>query len=81
MRQVVEAHGGEVKLVSAVGAGSTFALWLPAADQIEVPTPSAVGREPVVPAAPAPLVPGDLPERPASPPPMAPTAPGAGGTP
>jgi signal transduction histidine kinase len=31
VRQVVEAHGGEVKLVSAPGVGSTFALWLPAA--------------------------------------------------
>jgi signal transduction histidine kinase len=31
VRQVAEAHGGEVKLVSAPGVGSTFALWLPAA--------------------------------------------------
>ena len=31
VRQVVEAHGGEVKLVSSPGVGSTFALWLPAA--------------------------------------------------
>ncbi len=31
VRQVVEAHGGEVKLVSALGVGSTFAIWLPAA--------------------------------------------------
>ncbi len=33
VRQVVEAHGGEVKLVSAPGVGSTFALWLPAAPE------------------------------------------------
>ncbi len=31
VRQVAEAHGGEVRLVSDVGSGSTFALWLPAA--------------------------------------------------
>jgi signal transduction histidine kinase len=31
VRQVAEAHGGEVKLVSAPGVGSTFAIWLPAA--------------------------------------------------
>ena len=30
VRQIVEAHGGEVKLVSALGHGSTFAIWLPA---------------------------------------------------
>lgn len=30
VRQIAEAHGGEVKVVSAVGSGSTFALWLPA---------------------------------------------------
>ena len=34
VRQVVEAHGGEVKLVSAPGVGSTFALWLPAAPPV-----------------------------------------------
>ena len=30
VRQIVEAHGGEVKLVSVLGHGSTFAIWLPA---------------------------------------------------
>jgi len=30
VRQIAEAHGGEVKLVSQVDHGSAFALWLPA---------------------------------------------------
>ena len=39
VRQIVEAHGGEVKLVSALGQGSTFAVWLPAmAREHVVPT-------------------------------------------
>ena len=42
VRQIAEAHGGEVKLVSALGVGSTFALWIPAASvtaTVEPPTP------------------------------------------
>jgi signal transduction histidine kinase len=30
VRQIAEAHGGEVRLVSAPGEGAAFALWLPA---------------------------------------------------
>jgi len=30
VRQIAEAHGGEVKLVSTLGHGAVFALWLPA---------------------------------------------------
>lgn len=30
VRQIADAHGGEVKLVSSPGHGSAFALWLPA---------------------------------------------------
>ena len=30
VRQIAEAHGGEVKLVSEPGKGSAFAIWLPA---------------------------------------------------
>jgi len=30
VRQIAEAHGGEVKLASAIGHGAAFALWLPA---------------------------------------------------
>jgi signal transduction histidine kinase len=30
VRQIAEAHGGEVRLVSAPGEGAAFAIWLPA---------------------------------------------------
>ena len=32
VRQVAEAHGGEIRLVSEPGKGAAFALWLSAAD-------------------------------------------------
>lgn len=61
VRQIAEAHGGEVKLVSAVGLGSTFALWIPATTaSSSAPTPAPVhapalisGAPPVPTAAPA----------------------------
>lgn len=37
VRQIAEAHGGEVKLVSTPGHGSAFALWLPARPAPTVP--------------------------------------------
>ena len=46
VRQIAEAHGGEVKLVSAPGRGSTFALWVPAL--VAAPAP---GTGPAAPAA------------------------------
>ncbi|GAA3389467.1 HAMP domain-containing sensor histidine kinase [Cryptosporangium minutisporangium] len=33
VRQITESHGGSVAAFSAVGTGSTFVLWLPAADR------------------------------------------------
>jgi signal transduction histidine kinase len=33
VRQIVESHGGHASLFSAVGAGSTFVLWLPLAPE------------------------------------------------
>jgi signal transduction histidine kinase len=44
VRQIAEAHGGEVKLVSVLGHGSTFAIWLPAL--VGAPVPSASSPEP-----------------------------------
>ena len=37
VRQIAEAHAGEVRLVSTPGQGATFALWIPA----EPPAPTA----------------------------------------
>ena len=39
VRQIVEAHGGRVRLFSRVGMGSTFVLWLPPADRDPNPGP------------------------------------------
>ncbi|HEU5161459.1 MAG TPA: HAMP domain-containing sensor histidine kinase [Streptosporangiaceae bacterium] len=39
VRQIIEAHGGQARLFSAVGRGSTFVLWLPAADAGESAPP------------------------------------------
>jgi signal transduction histidine kinase len=50
VRQILEAHGGEVKLVSAPGVGSTFALWLPAADVGTPPSVDGAGHESAAPA-------------------------------
>lgn len=41
VRQIVEAHGGHVSLFSALRAGSTFVLWLPAADRSDDAPPPA----------------------------------------
>ncbi len=50
VRQIAEAHGGEVKLVSALGVGSAFAIWIPATDVV---APAATS--PTAPSAPAPM--------------------------
>ena len=42
VRQIVESHGGQVAAFSKLGEGSTFVLWLPAADRTdESPPPAA----------------------------------------
>ncbi|GID30781.1 sensor histidine kinase [Paractinoplanes brasiliensis] len=42
VRQIIESHGGRVAAFSPPGNGSTFVLWLPAADRTdEEPPPSA----------------------------------------
>jgi signal transduction histidine kinase len=39
VRQIIEAHGGQVRLFSESGLGSTFVLWLPAAEAGPGPPP------------------------------------------
>ncbi len=42
VRQITESHGGHVSVFSALGAGSTFVLWLPARERTDdTPAPSA----------------------------------------
>ena len=41
VRQIAEAHGGEVKLASQVDHGAAFALWLPALMPVQPPSPMA----------------------------------------
>jgi len=42
VRQIVESHGGQVAAYSTLGVGSTFVLWLPAADRTgDLPPPAA----------------------------------------
>ncbi|GAA3906469.1 sensor histidine kinase [Actinoplanes auranticolor] len=41
VRQIVESHGGQVAAFSELGKGSTFVLWLPAADRTDTEPPPA----------------------------------------
>ncbi len=43
VRQIAEAHGGEVKLASELGHGAAFALWLPG---VPAPTTSGTAADP-----------------------------------
>jgi signal transduction histidine kinase len=46
VRQIVESHAGQVAAFSTLGVGSTFVLWLPAADRTdEEPPPAGNPRE------------------------------------
>jgi len=48
VRQIAEAHGGDVRLVSEPGRGSAFAIWLPAAREAPTrPVPQAPVANPV----------------------------------
>jgi signal transduction histidine kinase len=46
VRQIVESHGGQVAAFSELGKGSTFVLWLPAADRTDNEAPPAVSPWP-----------------------------------
>ncbi|MGW4944869.1 sensor histidine kinase [Actinoplanes sp. NPDC004185] len=46
VRQIVESHGGQVAAFSELGRGSTFVLWLPAADRTDAEPPPAVSPWP-----------------------------------
>jgi signal transduction histidine kinase len=52
VRQIIEAHGGQVRLFSAVGEGSTFVLWLPAAEPGGAAPPDVNPLSGVLPSAP-----------------------------
>jgi signal transduction histidine kinase len=47
VRQIVESHGGHVAAFSDLGSGSTFVLWLPAADRTGDDPPPAGNPRPV----------------------------------
>jgi light-regulated signal transduction histidine kinase (bacteriophytochrome) len=42
VRQIVEGHGGHVRLRSSPGVGSTFVLWLPDRGRLPGPLPASV---------------------------------------
>jgi signal transduction histidine kinase len=46
VRQIVESHGGHVAAFSDLGRGSTFVLWLPAADRTDEAPPPATNPWP-----------------------------------
>jgi signal transduction histidine kinase len=46
VRQIVESHGGQVAVHSTLGVGSTFVLWLPAADRTDDEPPPAANPWP-----------------------------------
>jgi signal transduction histidine kinase len=47
VRQIVESHGGEVRLQSKVGVGSSFVIWLPTAPASLDPPPRSLAPTPV----------------------------------
>jgi signal transduction histidine kinase len=51
VRQIAEAHSGEVKLVSELGVGSAFAIWLPAAPPDGAPDDHRAGEPATAPLA------------------------------
>jgi signal transduction histidine kinase len=48
VRQIVESHRGQVVAFSTLGAGSTFVMWLPAADRADEEPPPSVNPWPLL---------------------------------
>jgi signal transduction histidine kinase len=51
VRQIVEGHGGHVRLHSKVGVGSSFVIWLPVASSTPDPAPRSLARPTLAPTA------------------------------
>jgi signal transduction histidine kinase len=51
VRQIAESHGGQVRLQSKPGVGSSFVIWLPVAPAAAELTPRAPGAMPLAPVA------------------------------
>ena len=51
VRQIAESHGGQVRLQSKPGVGSSFVIWLPVAPAAAELTPRAPGATPLAPVA------------------------------
>jgi signal transduction histidine kinase len=51
VRQIAESHGGQIRLQSKPGVGSSFVIWLPVAPAAAELTPRAPGATPLAPVA------------------------------
>jgi signal transduction histidine kinase len=61
VRQIAESHGGEIRLQSKVGVGSSFVIWLPVAPTPPDPTPRPPTPPVTTPSPPRPTAPAPAP--------------------